>query len=383
MRSIPRLLSGMAIAAVLSLPAARAGAQCLISGPSAVCPDSSVQLCANGNTTEWSGPNGFTATTRCITVSQPGLYSVLVFDANNGLWFGPCEWQVGLLPPDSCGFVAPPPPPGGHDSTNCPRPASFWERQFRGDHNEISKAALSALGACVDARSALFAWPDARSGLASAMRENEHHDLRSRVLRQFAAVLANLCAREESLTVHSQRIGLDPDAAYTIEGEHGTVGVWAAAAEAQLLALRSADTRNRATYRRLFVTAWSLSHGAGMTLSCPDGSRQSGNDGSLAGALVELDALPDFVPPSPNPFRESTQIAFGIADPAGADVDLAVFDLAGREIVPLANAHLASGSHTLTWDGRGRDGSRSRAGVYFVHGRIGGTAYAHSVMLVQ
>lgn len=62
---------------------------CQVSGPDTVCVDQFIALTAQGSgssqvfTYSWSGPNGFTADTPTVSVSDPGQYCVTVTDANN------------------------------------------------------------------------------------------------------------------------------------------------------------------------------------------------------------------------------------------------------------------------------------------------------------
>ena len=67
----------------------------------------------------------------------------------------------------------------------------------------------------------------------------------------------------------------------------------------------------------------------------------------------------------------------------GADVDVSVFDLAGRRVATLARGRFGPGAHVVPWDGRGADGSGARAGMYFVRGRIGQDEVRTGVMKVE
>ncbi len=91
-----RFLVARRIALVLVLVSAaswvtRAGAQCPITGPDVVC-GTPVQLCGPpfAVTFQWQLPDGSTASTPCITATQPGSYSLRYYDGDNRLWFGPC-----------------------------------------------------------------------------------------------------------------------------------------------------------------------------------------------------------------------------------------------------------------------------------------------------
>src|SRR6185503_14582863 len=70
---------------------------------------------------------------------------------------------------------------------------------------------------------------------------------------------------------------------------------------------------------------------------------------------------------SPNPAR-SARITFAL--PKEAEVDLGVFDLAGRRIETLAHGTLQAGPHSRDWNGTVAAG-KVRAGMYFYKLRVG------------
>ncbi len=67
---------------------------------------------------------------------------------------------------------------------------------------------------------------------------------------------------------------------------------------------------------------------------------------------------------TPNPFATSTTIRFAVPG-AGADVSLAVYDIAGRRIRTLVDAFRAAGEHDITWDGADETGRPVGSGIYF------------------
>ncbi len=68
---------------------------------------------------------------------------------------------------------------------------------------------------------------------------------------------------------------------------------------------------------------------------------------------------------APNPFSTVTRITFAL--PSDGVVDVAVFDLAGRQVRSLApRAWAAAGQRSYTWDGRLDDGARAAPGLYMV-----------------
>jgi len=66
----------------------------------------------------------------------------------------------------------------------------------------------------------------------------------------------------------------------------------------------------------------------------------------------------------PNPFHGSAAVSFTLA--RAGRVELAVYDLMGREVRSLARGDMAAGAQRRVWDGRRGDGSDAPAGVYFV-----------------
>lgn len=280
------------------------------------------------------------------------------------------------------------------DTLACPKPASWWARQCRreGDRSTLlDAAALASLGRCIDERSGVFQWSDAATGLCGALRSGEGGDLRQRTRRQFATVLANLCASQASMAQsNGNRYGLGADARFVSKlNGSTTVGAWAAAADVELGQLQGASLKGkgvRAAYRRLFAEAWAVGHGVGLKVSCALPSRPlNGEDNSVMAALgPEAELGADLAPVAmPNPFRGSTRFSLTVSEPAGAEVDMAVFDIAGRRMVSLARGRFGAGTHILQWDGRGLDGSRARAGMYFVRGRIGDIEVTTSVMKIE
>jgi hypothetical protein len=73
--------------------------------------------------------------------------------------------------------------------------------------------------------------------------------------------------------------------------------------------------------------------------------------------------------PSPNPARGAARLDMTLAK--SAQVDVSVFDAAGRKLRVLAHGTLAQGRHPLAWDARDERGSKARAGVYFVRASDG------------
>ncbi|HEY6194435.1 MAG TPA: cytochrome c peroxidase [Candidatus Eisenbacteria bacterium] len=85
---------------------------------------------------------------------------------------------------------------------------------------------------------------------------------------------------------------------------------------------------------------------------------------------------------SPNPFRSgqlSTTIRFTL--PTDRDVELRVFDVAGRSVKVLAKGRMAPGTHALEWNGAGERGGRVPSGVYFYR-LLAGNDHAQGKMVL-
>lgn len=68
---------------------------------------------------------------------------------------------------------------------------------------------------------------------------------------------------------------------------------------------------------------------------------------------------------TPNPFNPSTFIRYDVPAPGG-DVDLAVYDAAGRLVKTLRQGYHAPGTHEAVWRGRDHRNREVASGVYFV-----------------
>jgi hypothetical protein len=120
------------------------------------------------------------------------------------------------------------------------------------------------------------------------------------------------------------------------------------------------------------------------------GRDTAGNWGSAAALWVvvnaqertDVEAMPlatYVAAASPNPFRGTTSIRFGLVHPG--DVGLELFDVRGRRVRTLVSGPLPSGNHFATWDGRDDMGVPAPSGVFFV--RLTSAAGTHVTRLVR
>lgn len=71
----------------------------------------------------------------------------------------------------------------------------------------------------------------------------------------------------------------------------------------------------------------------------------------------------------PNPFRETTTIAYEVEQPGVVTLD--VFDVRGRRVRTLVEGHKPVGTHHLVWDGTDAAGVPVASGLYLYRLRVG------------
>ena len=102
---------------------------------------------------------------------------------------------------------------------------------------------------------------------------------------------------------------------------------------------------------------------------------------ALAEVRLGLPSGARLEPNYPNPFNGETVISFEL--PTSADVDLAVFDLAGQEVVELVNGFCRAGRHAIRWNSRDTAGRELASGVYLYVLRVGQQEERRKMVLVR
>jgi flagellar hook assembly protein FlgD len=71
----------------------------------------------------------------------------------------------------------------------------------------------------------------------------------------------------------------------------------------------------------------------------------------------------------PNPFNPVTTIAYdlGFIDGPFQRVNMAVYDILGRNIKTLVNEQQGIGRYRVKWNGKDQNGVSVSSGIYFVH----------------
>ena len=83
----------------------------------------------------------------------------------------------------------------------------------------------------------------------------------------------------------------------------------------------------------------------------------------------------------PNPFNPVTTVSYSLV--AAANVDLAVYDLAGRRVRTLESGSRSAGRHETVWDGTTSEGRPVASGTYFLRMDAGGRVSVGKMNLIK
>jgi len=82
-----------------------------------------------------------------------------------------------------------------------------------------------------------------------------------------------------------------------------------------------------------------------------------------------------------SPFSDTARITFQLARPS--DVNVVIYDVAGRMVRTIESGKLEAGAHTVKWDGTGHDGRRMASGVYFISLSTEDAALSCKIILLE
>jgi hypothetical protein len=84
----------------------------------------------------------------------------------------------------------------------------------------------------------------------------------------------------------------------------------------------------------------------------------------------------------PNPFNPITTIHYDVPR-GGADVNITIYDIAGRRVRELVNEHRAPGNWSVEWNGADDRGQHVASGVYFYRMRAGDFVETKKMVLLK
>jgi hypothetical protein len=84
---------------------------------------------------------------------------------------------------------------------------------------------------------------------------------------------------------------------------------------------------------------------------------------------------------APNPFNPTTSISFSLS--VESEVELSIYDVAGRLVTTLAEGEFPAGSSAVSWDGRDGGGRDVGSGVYFYRLSVQGDAETGKMVILR
>lgn len=109
-------------------------------------------------------------------------------------------------------------------------------------------------------------------------------------------------------------------------------------------------------------------HGSASSIAPPQGGPGSGS-----GIVLNQNR--------PNPFNPRTTFTYAV-DREG-HVELAIYDVAGREVATLVNENVKAGIHSLQWDGTDNNGHELASGMFFYRLRADDTELTRKLLIVR
>jgi hypothetical protein len=182
------------------------------------------------------------------------------------------------------------PQPGGEA---CPRTVGFWGQQCECSQGEggpvkFSCSEMDLITACIETKSSFFAgaWGDARTGFCATVNVPRPIDQRKQAKRQFAGLLANVCAGELGIIANNGDVVSLPedteiDACSGFSAD--TIGELIDEVNALLISLEGQELTDpvKAQYGQIIACTDRINNGGGGIPTCE--SNSIGLDGAAAG----------------------------------------------------------------------------------------------------
>jgi hypothetical protein len=206
-------------------------------------------------------------------------------------------------------------------------------------------------------------------------------DQRKQAKRQFAGMLANYCT--DVLDLQPSRGGtihLDPNTPINCGGLNARkIGELITEVDQLLIDLEGQslnDPTVKAKYTAIISCTDGINNGRNIPVAagCEEtsGTSSSSDLGGGDEAPATDSQLTTLYRPTPNPFTGVTRFAYAVDGANGAQVDIAIYDVAGRQVKKLVSSFQAAGRYDAQWDGTSDDGVKVTRGVYFVRTVIAG-----------
>ncbi len=272
------------------------------------------------------------------------------------------------------------------ESANCPRTVGFWGRQCEQSGNgdtKFSRSEMYKIVDCVDGKTDALELGGGRRGFEAFCEIISTDDMNQRhqAKRQYAGMLANVCTGNLGLVAaNGDSIRLfEPQPIDFPPFESKTIGALIDEMDEWLLDLEDRnldDSEVKSRYSQIIRVADSINNAIGIGTTCFDNPQEeieTARPGTGTAAFK----------PTPNPFKGQMSILYTLTGVQAQNVEIAVYDIAGRRVRVLESGLRAPGNAIAVWDGRDDHGVQAARGVYYVRGRLGGQKFTSRVVLLR
>jgi uncharacterized repeat protein (TIGR01451 family) len=343
---------------------------CSITGAELICEGAETVLCGPSGdfTYAWSG--GITATTRCVTVGA-GTYTLVITDRSTGCASDPCSHTIKTEPCASLCRIT-----GGGCLNELGVRRSFKENTFGGNVSPLHEGGGPTGNEWEHVRregkKILFNFHshDAHiitctvipPGPCSPPAVNTRADFEGTGQYSMGPSQREFDGNFSAYIIdHGEGRCGGPDY-YTITVREGLVQGAGAVVFSIADTIDCGNLQVHETPSRIFEPGGTLGD-EGASIG------NTGLDHSTAEVSTDRELTLNRV--IPNPFSGGMSYSYRV--PAGGDqhVGLGAYDIAGRLVRTLVSGAQATGQYTVRWDGRSDEGTRVKAGIYFLRARVG------------
>ncbi len=321
------------------------------------------------------------------------FFTAGIDDENHGL--------LGYLHPTTAG-PPPPPPPGACDTTAHPIGAQGWallcgRHASSGDGGEgddeggdghghghghghgpgggAPTDSLQALFNCVSSQVAAFGPNGCLTASCDLLHPRMNGDPRTRLGRQFLALLLNRCAGRvcDSVVVRCTE-DVDDDDQGDDDGDRSALPVLNVGQLVARIDSALCSGGDRHSLHRLALLAACANAGAG-------GGEDSGDNDAQVTKVTRLRVLP--LAPNPVRYLQSTGMRFRISTQIPTTVQLGIYDAAGRLVAQPLRGTAVSGTSDVHWDGLDVHGRLVAPGTYFYRATAGRDAATGRIVIMR
>jgi hypothetical protein len=369
---------------------------CSITGDEIICDDETSDFCGPAGFAEyaWTGPGGFTASTRCTgSINTGGTYELTVTDQFG--CEGTCELTLTVEACEECcwmtsgGFLNAC-SRSGHKDDNFggnvgPPPHGSWQHVQRID-NEITFNFHSHDANVLECHDTGDPDPCHPAGEADSIvfggtgEYSEGNGRRDHDAWWIAYVADNGepgrrggeeggCGYPDYYAIYVYSDAAKTQLVFSATGVLGCTDEGGNLDGGNLQVRDCRQAQNDAEFMAAVQTYWVQYY------AYREGSSEQFQTSVESG----LGAV-DLFKPIPNPFTQTTRMAYAVTGQGASQVEIGVYNTSGQKVRSLVSAVLGPGRYEVVWDGRDDRGTSVPAGVYFYRSAIGGQSVVSRVV---